>query len=31
MSGREVMGILAASGFVQVRQKGSHVLMQRRL
>ncbi len=30
-SGREVCRILALNGFVQVRQKGSHIIMQRRL
>ena len=30
MSGREVCRILEAHGFVQVRQRGSHIIMQRR-
>ena len=30
LSGREVCRILAAEGFEQVRQRGSHVVMQRR-
>ena len=30
LSGREVCGILAAHGFIQVRQRGSHIVMQRR-
>jgi predicted RNA binding protein YcfA (HicA-like mRNA interferase family) len=30
LSGREVCAILAAHGFVQVRQRGSHIVMQRR-
>ena len=30
LSGREVCKILADAGFVQVRQRGSHVVMQRR-
>ncbi|MFN3842129.1 type II toxin-antitoxin system HicA family toxin [Rehaibacterium terrae] len=30
LSGREICEILAAHGFVQVRQRGSHVVMQRR-
>jgi predicted RNA binding protein YcfA (HicA-like mRNA interferase family) len=30
LSGREVCRILARHGFVQVRQRGSHVVMQRR-
>ncbi len=29
MSGREVCAILAAHGFAEVRQPGSHVVMQR--
>lgn len=29
LSGREVVAILAAHGFVEVRQRGSHVVMQR--
>ncbi len=28
LSGREVCRILAAHGFVQVRQRGSHIVMQ---
>jgi predicted RNA binding protein YcfA (HicA-like mRNA interferase family) len=28
MSGREACAILAQHGFVQVRQKGSHIVMQ---
>jgi predicted RNA binding protein YcfA (HicA-like mRNA interferase family) len=31
MSGREVCAILAAHGFEQVRQRGSHIVMQMRL
>ena len=30
LSGREVCAILAAHGFVQVRQRGSHIVMQTR-
>jgi predicted RNA binding protein YcfA (HicA-like mRNA interferase family) len=30
LSGREVCGILAANGFVEVRRRGSHIVMQRR-
>jgi predicted RNA binding protein YcfA (HicA-like mRNA interferase family) len=30
LSGREVCGILEAHGFVEVRRRGSHVIMQRR-
>lgn len=30
LSGREVCAILARHGFTQVRQRGSHVVMQRR-
>jgi len=30
LSGRGVCKILTAAGFVQVRQRGSHVVMQRR-
>jgi len=30
LSGREVCKILGQQGFVQVRQRGSHVVMQRR-
>mgnify|MGYP002737305428 CR=1 FL=1 len=29
-SGKEVCRILAANGFVNVRQRGSHIVMQRR-
>jgi predicted RNA binding protein YcfA (HicA-like mRNA interferase family) len=29
LSGRDVCAILAAHGFVEVRQRGSHVVMQR--
>ena len=28
LSGREICAILARHGFVQVRQKGSHIVMQ---
>jgi predicted RNA binding protein YcfA (HicA-like mRNA interferase family) len=31
LSGREVCGILSHHGFVEVRQRGSHVVMQKRL
>jgi len=31
LSGREVCSILAEHGFVQVRQRGSHIVMQLRL
>ena len=31
MSGREVCAILARHGFEQVRQRGSHIVMQMRL
>ncbi len=31
LSGKEVCKILHKHGFVQVRQKGSHIIMQRRL
>ena len=31
LSGKEVCGILEKHGFVNVRQKGSHVIMQRKL
>ena len=31
LSGREVCQILAANGFAEVRPRGSHVVMQRRL
>lgn len=30
LSGREVCAILARHGFIEVRQRGSHVVMQRR-
>ena len=30
LSGREVCAILAKHGFAQARQRGSHVIMQRR-
>jgi predicted RNA binding protein YcfA (HicA-like mRNA interferase family) len=30
LSGREVCQILAEYGFVQVRQRGSHIIMQKR-
>lgn len=30
LSGREICGILAQHGFVEVRRRGSHVVMQRR-
>jgi predicted RNA binding protein YcfA (HicA-like mRNA interferase family) len=30
LSGQEVCEILAANGFVQVRQRGSHIIMQLR-
>ena len=30
LSGRDVCAILAKHGFVEVRQKGSHIVMQRR-
>ena len=29
MSGREACGILAAHGFVEVRRRGSHIVMQK--
>ncbi len=29
LSGKEVCGILAANGFLQIRQRGSHVIMQK--
>jgi predicted RNA binding protein YcfA (HicA-like mRNA interferase family) len=29
LSGREVCALLAARGFVEVRRRGSHVIMQR--
>jgi predicted RNA binding protein YcfA (HicA-like mRNA interferase family) len=28
LSGRDICKILAANGFLQVRQKGSHIIMQ---
>ena len=31
LSGREACQILAANGFVEVRRRGSHVVMQKRL
>jgi len=31
LSGREVCRILAGHGFVEVRQRGSHVVMQKKL
>ncbi|NNM85650.1 MAG: type II toxin-antitoxin system HicA family toxin [Phycisphaerales bacterium] len=31
LSGRQVCDILKRNGFVMVRQRGSHVIMQRRL
>lgn len=31
LSGKQVCAILARHGFVQVRRRGSHVLMQKRL
>jgi len=30
LSGREVCGILGRHGFVEVRRRGSHIVMQRR-
>jgi predicted RNA binding protein YcfA (HicA-like mRNA interferase family) len=30
LSGKEVCAILAGQGFVQVRQRGSHIIMQKR-
>ena len=30
-SGRQVCQILEAEGFIQVRQRGSHIIMQRKL
>jgi predicted RNA binding protein YcfA (HicA-like mRNA interferase family) len=30
LSGRDVCAILAANGFEQVRQRGSHIVMQKR-
>ena len=31
LSGREVCNILAAHGFVQVRHRGSHIIMQKKI
>ena len=31
LSGRETCGILAENGFAEVRRRGSHILMQRRV
>ncbi len=31
LSGREVCRLLAQHGFIQVRQKGSHVIMQKQI
>lgn len=31
LSGREVCAILARHGFIEVRQRGSHIVMQKRL
>ncbi|MHB1459251.1 MAG: type II toxin-antitoxin system HicA family toxin [Armatimonadota bacterium] len=31
LSGREVCGILSTNGFIEVRQRGSHVAMQKAL
>ena len=31
LSGKEVCKILSANGFEQVRQKGSHIVMQKRV
>lgn len=31
LSGAQVMAVLAANGFEQVRRRGSHVVMQKRL
>ena len=31
LSGKEVCAILARNGFTQVRQRGSHVVMQKKL
>ena len=31
LSGREVCRILEQNGFVEIRQKGSHIIMQKRL
>jgi predicted RNA binding protein YcfA (HicA-like mRNA interferase family) len=30
LSGKEVCHILSQNGFIQVRQKGSHIIMQRK-
>ncbi len=31
LSGKQVCGILEKHGFIQVRQRGSHIVMQKRL
>ncbi|MEK6550425.1 MAG: type II toxin-antitoxin system HicA family toxin [Pseudomonadota bacterium] len=31
LSGKEVCAILARHGFIEIRQRGSHVVMQKRL
>ena len=31
LSGREIMTILAQNGFAEVRRRGSHVVMQKRM
>ncbi len=31
LSGKEVCNILYENGFIQVRQKGSHIIMQKKL
>ncbi len=31
LSGKEVCGILEKHGFIQVRQRGSHIVMQKQL
>lgn len=31
LSGREVCNILAEHGFIQVRQRGSHIVMQKKV
>ncbi len=31
LSGKQVCAILAENGFVQVRQRGSHIVMQKRI
>ena len=31
LSGKEVCKILSSNGFVQVRQKGSHIIMQKKI